>query len=60
MKRKSDFILKRGANVTSQEIERQATPWQERYRRPYNAETAIGPSPRIGPTIAQSCALRFV
>lgn len=30
--------------------------WQAKEKRPYNPETAIGPSPRIGPTSAQSSA----
>ena len=60
MATKSDFIARRKTGFTAQEIEKQATPWQVRDKRGYNPETAIGPSPRIGPTIAQSCAPRFV
>jgi len=60
MTSKSDFIARRKTGLTAQEIEKQATPWQVRYKRNYNQEHAIGPSPRIGPTIAQSSAPRFV
>lgn len=60
MTTKSEFIAKRRAGPSSQEIERQATPWQVRDKGGYNPENAIGPSPRIGSTIGQCSAPRFL
>jgi hypothetical protein len=60
MTTKSNFIAKRKPVSTSQEIERRATPWQVRDKRPFTPDTALGPSPRIGPTIAESSAPRYV
>lgn len=60
MTSKAEFVAKRKTGPHSQETERQTRPWQDRYRWRYNPETAIGPSPRIGATIVESCAPRFV
>ena len=46
MTSKDEFIAKRKTGLH----------WQERNRRPYNPETAIGPPPWTGPTIAESSA----
>ena len=54
---KERFIARRTSGPTSQEIERQAIPWQRaRRERAYNPETAIGPPPWTGPTV---CLIRL-
>lgn len=60
MTTKSEFIAKRKAGPTSQEIKKQATPWQARDKRGYNPENAIGPSPRTGATLSESSVPIFV
>jgi len=43
-------------NLLDRYSQQNGIPWQERDRRPYNPDTAIGPSPRIGATIKESSA----
>jgi len=43
--------------ITWQAIERLGKPWQQKHREnPYNPDTAIGPPPWTGPTVAESSA----